>query len=100
MIRRIGEFSSVLFCSVLFCSVLFCSILFCSVLFCSVLFCSVLFCSILFCQPHQQLFTRLNSKIVRLVEFAYLVFTRKTGESYRRRLRSLLLCLCVTSFER
>ena len=29
-----------------------------------------------------------------LVEFTYLVFTRMTGESYRRRLRSLLLHLC------
>ena len=31
---------------------------------------------------------------VRLVEFMYLIFTRMPGESYRRRLRSLLLCLC------
>ena len=31
---------------------------------------------------------------VPLVEFMYLVFTRMPGESYRRRLRSLLLCLC------
>ena len=31
---------------------------------------------------------------VPLVEFTYLVFTRMSGESYRRRLRSLLLCLC------
>ena len=31
---------------------------------------------------------------VSLVEFRYLVFTRMPGESYRRRLRSLLLCLC------
>ena len=30
---------------------------------------------------------------VLLVEFTYLVFTRMPGESYRRRLRSLLLCL-------
>ena len=29
-----------------------------------------------------------------LVEFMYLVFTRMRGESYRRRLKSLLLCLC------
>ena len=34
------------------------------------------------------------------VEFMYLVFTRMPGESYCRRLRSLWLCLCVTSFER
>ena len=27
-------------------------------------------------------------------QFIYLVFTRMPGESYRRRLRSLLLCLC------
>ena len=31
---------------------------------------------------------------VPLVEFMYLVFTRMSGESYRRRLRSLLLHLC------
>ena len=31
---------------------------------------------------------------VSLVEFMYLVFARIPGESYRRRLRSLLLCLC------
>ena len=31
---------------------------------------------------------------VPLVEFIYLVFTRMPGESYRRRLRSLLLYLC------
>ena len=29
-----------------------------------------------------------------LVEFMYFLFTRMPGESYRRRLRSLLLCLC------
>ena len=33
-------------------------------------------------------------KNVSLVEFMYKVFTRMPGESYRRRLRSLLLCLC------
>ena len=33
-------------------------------------------------------------KDVPLVEFMYLVFTHVPGESYRRRLRSLLLCLC------
>ena len=31
---------------------------------------------------------------VPLVEFMYLVFTRMPGESYRRRLRSLLMYLC------
>ena len=31
---------------------------------------------------------------VPLVEFMYLVFTRMPGESYRRRLMSLLLYLC------
>ena len=31
---------------------------------------------------------------VPLMEFMYLVFTRMPGESYCRRLRSLLLCLC------
>ena len=28
------------------------------------------------------------------MEFMYLVFTRMPGESYRGRLRSLILCLC------
>ena len=37
----------------------------------------------------------LNSWVdVLLVEFMYLVFTHMPGESYCRRLRSLLLCLC------
>ena len=31
---------------------------------------------------------------VPLVEFVYLVFTHMPGESYRRRLRSLLFYLC------
>ena len=31
---------------------------------------------------------------VRVVEFIHLVFTRMPGESYHKRLRSLLLCLC------
>ena len=31
---------------------------------------------------------------VPLVEFMYFIFTRMPGESYRRRLRSLLLYLC------
>ena len=31
---------------------------------------------------------------VPLAEFMYLVFTRMPGESYRRWLRFLLLCLC------
>ena len=34
------------------------------------------------------------NKDVPLVEFTYLVFSRLPGESYRRKLRSLLLCLC------
>ena len=34
------------------------------------------------------------TEAVSLVEFTYLVFTRMPGESYRRRLKSLLLCLC------
>ena len=33
---------------------------------------------------------RVNTEDVPLVEFMYLVFTRMPGESYRRRLRSLL----------
>ena len=41
------------------------------------------------------------SEDVPLVEFMYLVFTHMPGESYcRQLLRSLLLCLCVMSFER
>ena len=35
-----------------------------------------------------------TSEDVPLVEFMYLVFTRMPGESYRKRLRSLLLYLC------
>ena len=35
---------------------------------------------------------------VPLVDFMFFVFTRMPGGSYRRRLGSLLLCLCVTSF--
>ena len=35
-----------------------------------------------------------SSKDVPLVEFIYLVFTRMQDESYKRRLGSLLLCLC------
>ena len=35
---------------------------------------------------------------VPLVEFMYLVFTRLPGESYRRPLGSLLLCLCDAFF--
>ena len=31
---------------------------------------------------------------IPLVEFMYLVFTHMAGESYCRRLKSLLLCLC------
>ena len=34
------------------------------------------------------------SEDVLLVEYMYLVFTRMPGESYRRRLGSLLLCFC------
>ena len=36
----------------------------------------------------------LNLEDAPLVQFMYLVFIRVPGESYRRRLRSLLLCLC------
>ena len=36
---------------------------------------------------------------VALVEFMYLAFTCTSAECYHRRLRSLMLCLCVTSFE-
>ena len=36
---------------------------------------------------------RMKFEDVPLVEFMYIVFTRMPGESYRRRLRSLLLCL-------
>ena len=43
------------------------------------------------------MFTYFTSSVVKdvhLVEFMYLVFTRMLGESYRGRLRSLLLYLC------
>ena len=36
---------------------------------------------------------------VPLVEFLYLVFTRMPGESYRRLLKSFLLCLCNVFFK-
>ena len=35
-----------------------------------------------------------STRVCTLVEFMYLVFTRMPGERYRRRLGSLLLCLC------
>ena len=38
--------------------------------------------------------TAVEELYLPLVEFTYLVFTRMPGESYRRRLRSLLSCLC------
>ena len=38
--------------------------------------------------------TERSREDVPLVQFMYLVFIRMPGESYRRRLRSLLLCLC------
>ena len=37
---------------------------------------------------------KINVEEVPLEEFMYLVFMRMPGESYRRRLRSLLSCLC------
>ena len=42
---------------------------------------------------HINLVNIINLEDVRLVEFMYLVFTRMPGESYRRRLGSLLLYL-------
>ena len=39
-------------------------------------------------------FTSTDLEDVPLVQFMYLIFTRMPGESYRRRLRSLLLCWC------
>ena len=42
----------------------------------------------------------LSLEDVPLVEFTHLVFTRVPGESYRRRLRSLYCCTCLTYFER
>ena len=39
----------------------------------------------------------LSLEYVPLVEFRYRVFTRMPGESYRRRLRSLLLYLCYNN---
>ena len=44
--------------------------------------------------PRLSQFLSSDFEAVPLVEFMYLVFTRMSGESYRRRLRSLLLCLC------
>ena len=37
---------------------------------------------------------RVYTEDIPLVELMYFVFTRMPGESYRRRLRSLLLCFC------
>ena len=37
---------------------------------------------------------KIDDEDVPAVEFMYLVFTRMPGESYPRRLRSVLLCLC------
>ena len=36
---------------------------------------------------------KVHDEDVPVVEFMYLVFTRMPGESYPRRLRSVLLCL-------
>ena len=54
---------------------------------------------------HKGVNWRSNLEDVPLGEFMYLVFTRMPGESYRRRLRSLLVCLthsglctCITYF--
>ena len=44
--------------------------------------------------PFKLYVIRRRKEKVPLVEFMYLVFTRMPGESYRRRLRSLLLYLC------
>ena len=38
-----------------------------------------------------------STEAVPLVEFMYLVFMCMPGESYRRQLRSLLLCLCTST---
>ena len=38
--------------------------------------------------------SRLHPQVLPVADFTYLVFARMLGESYRRRLRSLLLCLC------
>ena len=40
------------------------------------------------------------SQDVPLVEFMYFVFTPMLSQSYRRLHESLMLCLCVMSFER
>ena len=43
---------------------------------------------------YRRMYVPLGEVYDPLVEFMYLVFTRMPGESYRRRLRSLLLCIC------
>ena len=46
-------------------------------------------------KPHRGSIQELKrTEDVPVVEFMYLVFTGMPGESYGRRLRSLLLCLC------
>ena len=42
----------------------------------------------------QALAVKMDDEDVPVVEFMYLVYTRMPGESYPRRLRSVLLCLC------
>ena len=50
--------------------------------------------STFYTQTEAIIFSNTMSEDVPLVEFMYLVFTRMPGESYRRRLRYLLLYLC------
>ena len=47
--------------------------------------------------PGESYRRRLRSLLYPLVEFMYLVFTRMPGESYRRRLMSLFHLCCVSS---
>ena len=55
-------------------------------------------CSINLCVDVNQHHKTILFENVPLVDFMFFVFTRMLGGSYRRRLRSLLLCLYVTSF--
>ena len=48
----------------------------------------------IWCTSDGLFFAMPSQKDVPLVGFMYLVFTRMPGESYHKRLRSLLLCLC------
>ena len=70
------------------CYVFICFFLCCCSCYCCFVFCYLLLLSFLF---------RNSLEDVPLVEFMYLVFTRMPGESYRRRLRSVVVFVLLIS---